>query len=113
MGIGVALCAGAFFYPEPREKIVIKEIEKPVVKYVKVLQPTDTSDLYQCYMSPIAIQYRMADDSTMRVTAADTCKSTEQDIKLGVAQSGNWKLYAAIGGGALVLGGVAGLLLHR
>ena len=71
IGVGVTITlsyyTGVFF--KTKERIVIKEIEKPVIKYIKVLQPTDTTDLYECYMSPIAIQYKMS-GNIMKVAVA-------------------------------------------
>ena len=55
----------------------------------------------------------MSGDTDMHIHAADGCKSTDQTIKLGITSQGNWKVYAGIGAGALVVGGVTGLLLHR
>ncbi len=106
IGVGVTIAlsyyTGAYFKIE--ERIVIKEIEKPVIRYVKTIERTDLSGLYSCYKTPISIKYSMRDDRLLSVIATDGCKQTDQNIKLGVVTSGNWKMYAAIGTGAFVAG---------
>lgn len=111
LGAGAGFAAARAFFT-PAEKIVIKEIEKPVIKYIKEIQPTDTAELWNCYRTPIAITYGMQ-DATMRVRATDGCKETRQDIQLEVGDKNGWKVYAGIGAGALIIGGVTGLLLRR
>ena len=100
----------AFFMPKPG--VVIKEIEKPIIKYIKVVKKDDTEALYDCYKSPIKIQYKMVEPETMRVIAMDTCKRTEQWIQLEAGDRAGWKTYAVIGGGAIVAGAIVGFVLR-
>lgn len=107
--------ATALYFQKPviQDRVVIKEIEKPTTRIIKVVDREDLSGLYACYKEPIRITYSMPGNTDMHISASDGCKSTDQNIKLEIKTQGNWKLYAGVGAGALVIGGITGFLLHK
>lgn len=84
------------YYSGKPDKIVIKEIEKPVIKYIKQIDYNDNDGLYACYSSPIVIDRKLTGD-IYRIRASDGCKKTEVTDKIEISSNGNYKFYITAG----------------
>lgn len=101
-GASIGILAYKYYTNKP-DKIVIKEVEKPVVKYIKQISYNDNAGLYACYSSPIVIDRKLT-GNIYRIRASDGCKQTEVSDKIEVGSSGNYKFYISAG----IIGLVAG-----
>jgi hypothetical protein len=76
------------------------------------VKPADATpaQLLDWSKSKITIEYTvlstLPEYTKLNVFAYDANKYTEQEIKIPVAQSGGWKLYAVVGGVAAIAGGI-------
>lgn len=113
----VILCTCSFFAgyyyhkPEPviKEVIVTKNVDRIVYRdYAKA----DCCELlYKYDTSPMQIKYNVRETgpeyTRLNLTWSLYERSGFQDIRIPAHQSGNWKLYAGIGIGAVAVGGIA------
>jgi hypothetical protein len=110
---GWELARRHYFKPPTKEVIITKTETKWAVK------PIDATpaQLLDWSKSKIVIDYTvlstLPEYTKLNVFAYDANKYTEQEIKVPVAESGNWKLYAAVGGIAAIMGGYAAYKIFK
>jgi hypothetical protein len=97
--------AGAVLYFQ-KPKIVEKTVTvtKTEQKFIRDPDKVDFNTTKLWAKSPIEIEYKITeqtrDYTSVSVHAFDLNKSTDQEIRVPVAECGNWKIYAGIGAGA-------------
>jgi hypothetical protein len=100
-------------YKVPSKEIVVS---KPEIRYITNPTTATPQMLLDWSKSPILIDYKFlhatSEFTEVNVLAYDLNKSTEQNIKVPVAQSGNFRLYVEIGGGVLLFMG-GGYLAYK
>jgi hypothetical protein len=106
--IGIASgVIGMYFFISGKPKMhIITETQYPTIyKYKEIgeYNPENFKLLKACYESPLIMDSSMLNDNTIRVTAADDCKSSQLDIEIG--SRGDWKIYAGIGITGAAVGG--------
>ena len=106
----ISFLSGYKFYeyknpPKPPEIKIVKE-------YKTIYKKPPEISYRDCYLSDLKIQHEITDYSAlytdMTITASDACKSKNQDIRIEVHQSENWKFYA---GAVLVGAGICWLVM--
>lgn len=101
--------------PVIKDKSVIAE--PPKRKTLKNPDNADFNTLRLWSKSPIEIEYKIinqsADFTSLNVRAFDANKSTDQEIKVPVAEIGDWKIYAGIGAGSALAAVVTGRYLYK
>lgn len=107
-----AVAAGAVDYVKIKTsdpKIVIKKVYKTEYKVKKV--PVTSKDYVNCFESKIDIDFVIARDNILTVTAHDDCKISTRKIELASNTSGNWKTSLVLGVGLVVVGfGIASMI---
>jgi len=98
---------GRSLFFEPDIKIKIVEKEKPVFKYIK--KAKTVKEYKDCCSSPLEIETKMINDTTMYIRASDNWKMAEQRIKLAnnVEKRARWPTFV-VGGVAVTVGFIAG-----
>jgi len=100
-----------FFKPEIKIKIVEKE--KPVFKYIK--KAKTVKEYKDCCSSPLEIETKMINDTTMYIRASDNWKMAEQRIKLAnnVEKRARWPTFV-VGGVAVTVGfAIGGYVMYK
>ena len=93
-------------YKVPSHEIIVTKTE---TKFIHDPSSADYQTLLDWSKSPILIDYKFlsatSENTTVNVFAHDLNKSTEQSIKVPVAQTGNFRMYFEIGAGVAILAG--------
>ena len=93
-------------YKVPTHEIVVTKTE---TKFIHDPANADYQTLLDWSKSPILIDYKFlsatSESTSVNVFAHDPNKSTEQNIKVPVASSGNFRMYFEIGAGVAILAG--------
>jgi len=101
--------------PVVKEKIVT--VTKTETKCIKNPDNADFNTLRLWSKSPIEIEYKIMNQSagftSLNVRAFDANKSTDQEIKVPVAEIGDWKIYAGIGAGSALAAVIGGRYLYK
>ena len=102
------LCAGlgAFGWskthtPQVIEKLVVKEIEKPVFTYIKQVDQNDIQALRDWYNSPLRLEHTVK-GSDLFIRATDGTKQT--DMTLQISESTSYKVYFGVGAVCIAAG---------
>jgi len=85
---------------QPVERIVIKEVEKPVFKYIKQVDTNDIQVLRDWYNSPLRLEHSVK-GSNIFVRATDGIKQT--DAVWQISETPNYKVYVGVAVGAAIL----------
>jgi len=104
-----------FHTPRIVEKAIT--VTKTEQKFVKNPDTADFNTLRLWSKSPIEIEYKIGEQNrnytAVSVHAFDANKSTDQEIRVPVAESGDWRVYAGIGAGAAVAAVIGGRVLWK
>lgn len=105
------------YFHKPRivEKTVT--VTKTEQKFIHDPDTVDFNTLRLWSKSPIEITYKVGEQNreftAVSVHAFDANKSTDQEIRVPVAECGDWRVYAGIGAGAAVAAVVGGRVLWK
>ena len=98
----LAFCLGAFLVqPKTVETVVVKEIEKPVVRYVKEVKKDDCAELFKAYRSPIVLTHSER-GAVIAVKGSDGYKETTAQWEIQTTP--DYRVYFGVGG-VCALGG--------
>lgn len=116
--VSAGIGAGSVLYfqkPIIVEKTVT--VTKTEQKFIKNPDTADFNTLRLWSKSPIEITYKVGEQThkftAVSVHAFDANKSTDQEIRIPVAESGDWKVYAGIGAGAAVAAIIGGRIVWK
>jgi len=98
----VAGAAGWYLHaPKTVDRVVIREVEKPVVRYIKEVKKDDCAELFKAYMSPIMLD-KTVTGGIINVKASDGYKETS--AKWEILTTPDYRVYVGIGAAGLALG---------
>ena len=111
--ISHVLAFGLGFYisqPEIVERVTVREVEKPVYKYIQKVAKDDCAELFKAYSSPIMLD-NTVNGGIMNVRASDGYKETTATWQ--IMTTPDYKVYIGIGAAGFLLGGYAAYKLTR